>query len=132
MHKRSPIRPRAEKNHVFVSKRRPIEVYIKRIVYLLSPEGNFKHVHVIGMGAALEVAIEVALYAQKRLGGPGIIGLGAQTGSIAVTDEYEPLVPVWFLFLLCSFCSCLSLLQDLEPQTINRFISQVDVKLYKI
>lgn len=88
------MRKPAGKGDIFVSRSTRFEALVARSISLLDGSGNPVVLH--AMGAAITLCCSVALAVQRQCAGQVILVL--RTTTVAVYDDYEPVVEVRFRF----------------------------------
>lgn len=92
-------------NDVYVTRKTHFKAQLERCIKLISSSGNFREIHIYGMGSALQRAINLALQFQLKTN----CHLQTNIASVEVTDHLMPL------------------LDDLEPMNDTRWVSSIHI-----
>ncbi|XP_022663250.1 ribonuclease P protein subunit p20-like [Varroa jacobsoni] len=109
LRKRPPPQMPRSPNHVYVNTRTEFKHQFERAKDVLL--GGGKEVHIHGIGAAVNRAINIALQVQSHFG--EVMGTDVRTGTIEVTDDLEPLA------------------NDVEPQSQKRKVSTIHIRVFR-
>lgn len=92
-------------NDVYVTRKTNFKAQLDRCFKLISTSGNYREIHIHGMGSALQRAINLALQFQLKTD----CQLETNIASVEVTDYLMPL------------------LDDLEPKSDTRWVSTIHI-----
>ncbi len=110
VHRHAPLLARPKETDIYVTRGKPLQVYVSRAKKLLSAE-NVRSVRVCGTGAALYSAAQVAMLVHHSLG--DMVILAPRTSSVIVMDEYQHKENIQ------------------ENKCLERIISQIDITIRK-
>ncbi|OQR74059.1 ribonuclease P protein subunit p20-like [Tropilaelaps mercedesae] len=109
LRKRLPPQMPRSPDHVYVNTRTEFKHQFERVKSVLLNGG--KEVHIHGIGAAVNRAINIALQVQSHFG--DAMETDVRTSTVEVTDDWEPLA------------------DDLEPQSQKRNVSAIHIRVFR-
>jgi len=110
LRKRLPRKLPKRKNDIYISNKTNFKAQLERCKKLL--ESGCEEIYIHGLGHAIDRAVNVAL--QLKVLGVGSLEVAANTATVELVDDLEPLNP------------------HLEPDTQTRNTSAIHIKVFRI
>jgi len=109
LRKRLPPQMPRSADHVYINMRTDFKFQMARAKKVIFDGANEVHIH--GLGAAINRAINIALQVQSHYN--DALDIDVRTSTIQVVDDFEPLQ------------------NDLEPRSQARYVSTIHIRLFR-